>query len=116
MKAKKINHPRIYLEILNKEGSFVTIKYKSNKFNEYGNRIVIVEKIDLNNILDKFCDDFTEILDKLNDIELIKINNYIKTQYKVLEHHNKKNHYDSIETVKESIKVMENFKKELISL
>tara|TARA_B100001029_G_C14728729_1_gene269140 strand:+ start:112 stop:462 length:351 start_codon:yes stop_codon:yes gene_type:complete len=116
MKTKKINHPRIYLEILNKEGPFIKIKYKDNKFNEDGKRVASVERIDLKEISDKFSNDFNEILDKLNDIELVKINNYIKTQYKVLKYHIKKNHYDSVSTVKESIKVMENFKEELISL
>ena len=116
MKTKKINHPRIYLEILNKEGFFITVKYKDNKFKEDGTRATAIERINLQENSDKFTNDFNEILDKLNGIELVKINNYIKTQYKVLEYHVKKNRYDSINTVKESIKVMEDFKKELISL
>ena len=63
--------------------------------------------------MNNFSDDFTEILNKLNNQELNKITSYIKTQYKVLEYHVNKNNHDSIGTVQTSIKLMEKFKKQL---
>ena len=113
MKKKEILHPRMYLKILKKKDSSVTVKYKDNQFSANGERIVKIDKVDLNKFSDNFSNDFKEILDKLNSQELNKITNYIKTQYKVLQYHIKNNNHDSVATVKESIKVMENFKEEV---
>ena len=66
-------------------------------------------------LFDNLSNDFNEILNKLNEGELVKINNYLKTQYKVLEYHKKNNNYDSVRVVKESIELIESFKKELMS-
>ena len=113
MKKKVIIHPRIYIRILEKKGSIVIAEYKSNQFNNSGQRTIKKSKLNLDQYLDNFSNDFKEILDKLNSQELNKTINYIKTQYKVLQHHIKNNNHDSIYTVKESIQVMENFKEEL---
>ena len=116
MKKKEIIHPRIYLKVLKKAGSNITTEYKDNEFNNNGQRAIKVIEINLDQCLNNFSNDFTEILNKLNSRELNKIINYIKVQYKVLQYHIKNNNHDSVQTVKESIKVMENFKEELIAL
>ena len=113
MKKKAIIHPRIYIRILEKKGSIVIVEYKSNQFNNSAQRTIKKSKLNLDQYLDNFSNDFKEILDKLNSQELNKITNYIKTQYKVLQYHIKNNNHDSVATVKESIKVMENFKEEV---
>ena len=113
MKKKEITHPRIYLRILEKKDSTVRIEYKDNEFDSNGERIIKESQINLDEYLNNFSDDFTEILNKLNNQELNKITSYIKTQYKVLEYHVKKNNHDSIGTLQTSIKLMEQFKKQL---
>ena len=112
MKKKGIAHPRIYLKILGKKDSVITVEYKDNEFNSKGKRVIKKTEIYLNN----FSNDFSQILDKLNSQELKKIDNYISTQYKVLDYHIKNNNYDSVKTVQESIKLMENFKEQLTVL
>ena len=116
MKRKEIVHPRIYLRILEKKDSIIKVEYKDNEFDNTGKRIIKKVQINLNKYLNNFPNDFSEILDKLNNQELNKITNYIKTQYKVLKYHVKKNNHDSIGTVQTSIKLMENFKKQLIQI
>ena len=116
MKRKEILHPRIYLRILEKKDSIVKVEYKDNEFNNTGKRIIKKVQINLDEYLNNFSDDFSEILDKLNNQELNKITNYIKTQYKVLKYHVKKNNHDSIGTVQTSIKLMEKFKKQLTQI
>ena len=113
MKRKEIVHPRVYLRILEKKDSIVRIEYKDNEFDNAGKRIIKKVQMNLDEYLNNFSDDFSEILDKLNNQELNKITSYIKTQYKVLKYHVKKNNHDSIETVQTSIKLMEKFKKQL---
>ena len=116
MKRKEIVHPRIYLRILGKKDSIVRIEYKDNEFDNAGKRIIKKVQMNLDEYLNNFSDDFSEILDKLNNQELNKITSYIKTQYKVLKYHVKKNNHDSIETVQTSIKLMEKFKKQLTQI
>jgi len=116
MKRKEIVHPRVYLRILEKKDSIVRIEYKDNEFDNAGKRIIKKVQMNLDEYLNNFSDDFSEILDKLNNQELNKITSYIKTQYKVLKYHVKKNNHDSIETVQTSIKLMEKFKKQLTQI
>ncbi len=116
MKKKQITHPRIYLKILEKKDSLIIVNYKDNEFNSKGNRVIKKAEIYLDEYLNNFSNDFDEILNKLNGQELNKINNYISTQYKVLDYHIKKNNYDSVKTVQTSIKLMENFKEQLTVL
>ena len=113
MKKKEIVHPRIYLRILEKRDSTVIAEYKDNHFDNNGQRTIKKSKLNLDQYLDNFSNDFKEILNKLNSQELNKTINYIKTQYKVLQYHTKNNNYDSINTVKGSIQLMESFKEEL---
>ena len=115
MKKKQFQHPCIYLNILDKNNSVVLVEYKNNEFDEFGNRIIKVCKIELSESFNNLANDFSQILNKLNEGELIKINNYLKTQYKVLKYHKKNNNYDSVRVVNESIELVESFKKELIA-
>ena len=116
MKKKELVHPRIYLNIIDKRGSVIIVEYKDNEFDSKGRRVIKEAKIDLNQYLNNFSNDFSQILDKLNNQELEKIDNYISTQYKVLDYHIKKNNYDSVKTVQDSIKLMEKFKEQLTVL
>ena len=116
MKKKELVHPRIYLKIIDKRDSVIIVEYKDNEFNSKGRRVIKEAKIDLNQYLNNFSNDFSQILDKLNNQELEKIDNYISTQYKVLDYHIKKNNYDSLKTVQDSIKLMEKFKEQLTVL
>ena len=112
MKKKQFQHPCIYLKILDKKNSIILVEYKRNEFDEFGNRVIKVCELELS---DNLPNDFNEILNKLNEGELVKINNYLKTQYKVLKYHEKNNNYDSVRVVKESIELIETFKKELMA-
>ena len=73
MKKKQIIHPRIYIRILEKKSSIVIAEYKSNQFNNSGQRTIKKSKLNLDQYLDNFSNDFKEILDKLNSQELNKI-------------------------------------------
>ncbi len=115
MKKKDFQHPCIYLKILDKNKSMVSLEYKSNEFDELGNRIIKICKLNLPTSFNNLSDDFRQIINKLNKRELEKINNYLKIQYKVLEYHKKNNNYESIEVVKDSIELVKSFKLELIS-
>lgn len=112
MKKKEISHPRIYLRILKKKDFTIITEYKDNKFHENGSRMIKKCELRLDSS-DNLSNDFSEILNKLNGRELEKTINYIKVQYKVLHYHMKNNNYDAVNTVKESIKIMENFQEEL---
>ena len=115
MKKKQFQHPCIYLRILDKNDFMILVEYKNNEFDELGNRSIKVCELKLPESFINLSDDFSQILNKLNEKELIKINNYLKTQYKVLKYHEKNNNYDSTRVVKESIELIESFKQELIS-
>ena len=112
MKRKQLDHPRLYLKIINRKNNDLIVEYKDNIFNEQGLRKHKKCKIHLTDIYNILSDDLSKIIDKLNKEELKKINNYIKTQYKILKYHAKNNNYDSIKTVKDSILLMESFKME----
>ena len=112
MKGKSLRHPRLYLNIVEKTNDSVLVEYKSNKFDENGNRIIKVISIKLQKEYQN-CPENNEILNKLNKKELNRITNYIKIQSKVLEHHKKNNNINSFNTVLDSIKIMKNFKKEI---
>jgi len=113
MKNKNIEHPRIYLQVIEKYNS-TYLNYIDNQFDQSGNRIIkncILDSIKYNNNSKKY----NELLTELNILELRKTNNYIKTQNKVLNYHIKNNNYDSISIVKDSIKLMESFKDQLLA-
>ena len=115
MKNKPLYHPRLYLEVIKKKNTNYLLKYKGNNFNNQGERVIKECEIDLIEIFDILPNDFNKIINKLNKQELKKIINYIKTQYKVLDYHIKKNNYDSIKVVKDSIMLMNSFKEEILS-
>ena len=115
MKKKQYRHPRIYLKILDKNKSLVLIEYKDNEFDEFGNRKIKKRKLNLPESFDKLSNNFNQIINKLNGEELLKIDNYLKMQYKELSHHRKKNNYDSCRVVLDSIKLIKSFKMELQS-
>ena len=113
MKSKDSKHPKLYLKILNQNKELITVEYKDNNFGLDGERIVKVEQIILDKEYQNYSKDI-EILNKLNKQEKVKLNHYIKVQNKVLEYHKKNKNYDSVDTVIESIKIMELFKKEFV--
>ena len=115
MKKKEFQHPCLYLKILNKNDSIISVEYKNNEFDESGNRKIKICKIDLPLSFNNLSDNFSQILNKLNGKELKKINNYLTIQYKVLKYHEKNNNYESINVVKDSIELVEAFKLELLS-
>ena len=112
MRSKSLIHPRFYLNILEKTNNLILVEYKSNKFDENGNRIIKVISIKLQKEYQN-CPENNEILNKLNKKELNRITNYIKIQNKVLEYYKKNNNINSFNTVLDSIKMMKNFKKEI---
>ena len=113
MKSKNLNHPRLYVNIVEKTKEFLLLEFKDNQFDEKGNRIIKSYNMKIKESYQNNLKDI-EILNKLNEQEFDKINNYIKTQKKVLEYHKKHNNYDSIHTVKDSIETMQTFKKEFL--
>ena len=115
MKKKEFQHPSIYLKILNKNKSTISVEYKNNEFDEFGNRKIKICKLELPLSFNNLSDNFSQILNKLNEQELQKINNYLTIQYKVLKYHKKNNNYESIKVVKDSIELVEDFKLELLS-
>ena len=115
MKKKEFQHPSIYLKILNKNKSTISVEYKNNEFDEFGNRKIKICKLKLPLSFNNLSDNFSQILNKLNEQELQKINNYLTIQYKVLKYHKKNNNYESIGVVKGSIELVEAFKLELLS-
>ena len=112
MRSKQLDHPRLYLKIINQKDNDLIVEYKDNIFDAEGLRKHKKCKINLSNYCNILSDDLNKILDKLNKEEFKKINNYIKTQYKILNYHIKKNNYDSVKTVRSSIQLMESFKME----
>jgi hypothetical protein len=115
MKKKQYHHPRIYLKILDKNKSGILLEYKDNEFDEFGDRTIKRCELSLPKSFDNLSNNFSQILNKLNDEELLKIDNYLKMQYKVLAHHKKNNNHDAFRVVLDSIELIKNFKLELLS-
>ena len=107
MKKKQSIHAKLYVDIVS-YNSFYKYLYRQNKFNQSGDRIIEEEIsnnfIDLKNIKD--------YLMNKNLKEYQKLKNYIKTQKKVLEKHQKARNYDAVNTLKVSIKTVDEFKNE----
>jgi len=112
MKNKKINHPKLFTKILNINKDTLEVEYKCNEFNDLGNRIIKREFLNLKECLVNSDDDMKNILNNINNVQLLKVENYIKVQEKVLLFHKKKNNKDSIRVVEESIATMKIFKGE----
>tara|TARA_B110000116_G_C16782303_1_gene559037 strand:+ start:1937 stop:2290 length:354 start_codon:yes stop_codon:yes gene_type:complete len=110
MKSKLLIHPRLYLSIIKRNANSILVEYQNNEFYENGERIIKKSNINLEEKFNNFSKSI-EILNSLNNQELNKIKNYIKTQNKVLKYHKKNNNYDAIDTVVGSMKLMESFKR-----
>ena len=113
MRKKAHSHPCIFLKVVKKNNSFVTVEYIDNEFDEFFEQKVKQRIIKLPENFDNLYDDFNQIINKLNKQELIKTNNYLKTQNKILRYHKKNNNIDSIRVVEESIKLVESFRAKL---
>lgn len=107
MKHKDTKHPKLYLKILNYSINDIKVQYVDNEFSLDGKR-----KIKEQTINNDFSIDESKILNKLNQLELNKLNKYIKVQNKILEYHKRKQNFDSYSVVKDSVKLMLQFKKE----
>ena len=107
MKHKDTKHPKLYLKILNYSISNIKVEYVDNEFSFDGKR-----KIKEQTINNDFSIDESKNLNKLNELELNKLNKYIKVQNKILEYHKRKQNFDSYSVVKDSVKLMLQFKKE----
>ena len=104
MKKKNPMHPKYYVDVIREYKDCVLVSYLSNRFNDNGDRILQKEEV---------CNDFfhsDDIIEEMNRLELIAVNKYIAIQKKMLEHHKKKENVDSVKIVKNSIKMMENFR------
>ena len=105
MKTKNPMHPKFYIGIIKKNKDRMLVSYLSNKFNDDGDRVLQREEIS-NDLLHS-----DNIIEEMNKLELVALNKYLAVQKKVLEHHKKKKNYDSIKVVKDSIEVMEDFRR-----
>ena len=105
MKTRNPIHPKYYIDIIKKNKDYVLVSYLSNKFNDDGDRVLQKEKIS-NDLL--YSDN---IIEEMNKLELVTLNKYLVMQKKVLEHHKKKKNFDSIKVVRDSIEVMESFRR-----
>ena len=105
MKKKLIRHPRFYKKIIENTSDQILVEYIDNEFDENFNRRVKIEKFINDNtiIIDEF-------INKLNSEEFNKLNRFIKTQFKVMKHHEKKKKYDSSKVVKGSIELLNEFR------
>ena len=106
MKKKNIKHPKFYNKIIGTEKNYVVVEYIDNEFDENLNRKIKRKKFEI----DKSLITLSEFLNKLNTVELEKLNRFIKVQNKAMSYHKKNNNNDSYKTVKESIQLMNDFK------
>ena len=106
MKKKNIKHPKFYNKIIETEKNYVVAEYIDNEFDENLNRKIKRKKFEI----DKSLITFSEFINKLNEEELEKLNRFIRVQNKAMNYHKKKNNIDSHKTIKESIKLMNDFK------
>ena len=115
MKNKKINHPKLFTKILNINKDTLEVEYKCNEFNDLGERTVKRQFLNLKECSVNSSDDMKDILKEINNKQLLKVENYIKTQEKVLLYHEKEDNKDSVRVVKESIEMMKVFKSEFLN-
>ena len=107
MKRKRINHPKLYLEIIfNDSKSFIT--FVSNRFDEKGNRVIENESIEN----DIFSEDTTSYLIRENTKQLEILIKFLRIQKIVLDKYKKVGNYDTVKVVENSIETMNEFKKE----
>ena len=106
MKKKNIKHPKFYNKIIETREKYIILEYIDNEFDENLNRKIKRKKFEI----DKSLITLSEFLNKLNTVELEKLNRFIKVQNKAMSYHRKHNNNDSYKTIKESIQLMNDFK------
>ena len=74
MKKKQFKHPCIYLKILDKNESKISVEYKDNEFDEFRNRKIKTCKLELSESFNNLSNNFGKILNRLNSQELKKKN------------------------------------------
>ena len=107
MKNKAIKHPKYYKKIVDINNNYVIVEYIDNEFNDNQKRVSKRKKIHI----DKTLTNISEFLNKLNVKELEKLNRFITIQNKAMNYHIKKENHDSYKIIKDSIALMNNFKK-----
>jgi len=107
LKKKIPTHAKLFIDVSFSE-NLIKHFYKQNTFDNKGQRVVVEETINLT--FESF--DKTQYLYEKNKQELQILNNYIKTQKRVLEKHQKARNYDACNIVKNSLDVIFDFKKD----
>jgi len=107
MKKRNIEHPKFYLKVLNYADKNIKLQYIDNEFTIQEKRKIKEEVIN-----NDFSIDESEIINKLNRLELNKLNRYMRVQKKILNHYKKNQNFDSYSVVNSSIKLMLKFKEQ----
>ena len=107
MKSKNIRHPIYYKKVIDVNNHSIVIEYIDNEFDEDCSRKIKIKRFDF----DKSFMNISEFLNKLNTDELEKLNRFIEIQNKVMKHHLENKNYDSYKTVKYSLSLVVDFKK-----
>ena len=110
VKKKQPIHPRLYMSV-KIDSDKVVYNYLSNYFDEKNNRIVSSGS---DNVDKNVTYDLKYLINK-NEIEYIKLKQYVKIQKNVLEKYQKARNYDSCRVVESSILLMNQFKQEFES-
>ena len=106
MKKKNIKHPKFYSKIIETRTKYIIVEYIDNEFDKNLNRKIKRKRFEI----DKSLIILSEFLNKLNQVELEKLDRFIEVQNKAMNYHKKKNNIDSHKTIKGSIKLMNDFK------
>ena len=72
MKRKQLNHPRLYLKIINRKNNDLIVEYKDNIFNEQGLRKHKKCKINLTDLYNILSDDSEEQTEEIKKSEKTK--------------------------------------------
>ena len=107
MKKKTFYHPRLYLNIFLRDDKLF-ISYMDNNFSSNGKRLIQVSilKISISQ------NGFKGYLIDENRKQLQKLNNFLKTQKKVLEKYKKAGNYDKVKIIENSMETLNGFKHE----
>ena len=107
MKKKTFSHPRLYLNIFLKNGECL-VNYLDNNLNSKGERII--QTAILSNLIPR--KEHLDYLKTENKKEFIKLDNFIKTQKKVLEKYKKARNYDRVKIIENSMEILNEFKQD----
>ena len=111
MKKKQYKHPRFYIDVKKINSSKIEVSFFDNSFASNGERLILYEELNLV----EYDVEYKDLIKYLNDLEYEKLLRYIDLQKKMLKMHRKKNNFDSVNTVQESINIMIDFKKHFIN-